>query len=143
MNILKPDYRHWRCTKRTLQSQAAWIWPLMPNDDTVYDVFVAPVGSKRTDDAAKAFHAMLDEYVELTGEGKEHAKQRLKIEYGVRYVFKDFLMLSGGVVVPDKRPGAWVEIEGNIYYVISTTAMTAEEMARLNRGVEHEIGAIV
>ena len=143
MNILKPDYRHWRCTKRTLVSQASWVWSLVPDGDTVYDVFIAPVGDKRTDAASRAFHAMVDEYVELTGEGKEHAKQRLKVLYGVAEPMSEFRAMLDLGEMPDKRPGQFVELDENIYYVISTTAMTAEEMARLCRGVEHELGGIV
>ena len=139
MNILKPDYRHWRCTKRTLVSQASWVWSLVPDGDTVYDVFIAPVGDKRTDAASRAFHAMIDEYVELAGEAKEHAKQRLKVRYGVAYRWDETMLLA----MPDKRPGQFVELDANVFYVISTTAMTAEEMARLNRGVEHELAGIV
>ena len=116
---------------------------MMPDDDTEYDVFIAPVGDKRTDAAAKAFYAMVDEYVELTGEGKVHAKQRMKVKYGVAWDMYAFSYDDmGNMRPPDMRPGVFVEYDEGIYYIISTTAMTAEEMARLNRGVEHEINNI-
>jgi len=104
----------------------------------VYDVYLEPVGEHRSDAATKAFHAMRDDWAELTGLDKEEAKQILKLRHGVAYDMESF-MDGGQIKVPDPREGQFVEYDGEMYYVIATRAMTSDEMAQLLRGVEEEL----
>ncbi len=136
---MKPDPLHFRCTKNSLGSQAVWQVQYLPDGLQVYDVYLEPVGEHRSSASARAFHAMRDIFAEASGMDKEHVKQLLKVRHGVAYDDDEFMNAAGVLVVPDKRPGEWIYIADCIYYVISTKAMTSDEMQCLNRGVEIEL----
>ena len=136
---MKPDPLHFRCTKNSLGSQAVWQTQYLPDGTQVYDVYLELVGEHRSNASARAFHKMRDIFAEHSGMDKEVAKQWLKIKHGVAYNADEFITVEGVMMVPDKRPGEWIEDTVFIYYVISTTAMTSDEMTCLNRGVETEL----
>jgi hypothetical protein len=83
----------------------------------------------------KAFHAYRDEYAALAGLDNEYAKAELKAMYGVAYRW-------GPGFEPPSRSGRFVEIHGEMQFLVSTLEYTDDELSRLIQGTQYLISEL-
>jgi hypothetical protein len=84
--------------------------------------------------AFKAFHALRDEYAVTFALDKEYAKALLKFRHG-----SGTIPWIEGFIPPVGQRGAFLEVEGRIYWMKSTTVYDTEELMVLITGTQYEL----